>query len=332
MLSTSSPAKTSVPFGNGGSRNVIPVPSQIGITPGAASFTDGFPPLTYTDPTAGGIAPAAQDFNGILYEITLAQQWQQAGGLPGFDSAFSTAVGGYPKGSVLQSADLSGMWVSTADNNTANPDTGGAGWMPMFFFGNALQTAAGTAITLTQVQAAKPMIIVSGTLTANVAITFPSWIARWLVVNNTSGAFTLTAKTATGTAVTLIAGSNYLYGDGSNILAAGFLTAQSFAAAQSLATNGYQTLPGGRIEQWGTTAVPSGSNVATTTITFPIPFTSAIFGVVGNADKAASSAWNPVTVNFTAQTLISTVMVCDTANSGISFQSGINVHWRAIGK
>ena len=26
----------------------IPVPSQIAITPGAASFTDGFPPLTRT--------------------------------------------------------------------------------------------------------------------------------------------------------------------------------------------------------------------------------------------------------------------------------------------
>lgn len=128
MQLASAPAKIVLPFAADGNKNTIPVPSQIPITPGAASYTDGFPPLTMLPPTSGGVGPSALDFNGILNEISAPALWYCAGaGFP-YDSAFSTAVGGYPKGSRVLAASGAGYWFSTVDNNTTNPDAGGAGW------------------------------------------------------------------------------------------------------------------------------------------------------------------------------------------------------------
>ena len=131
MLASAIPTKFTIPFANSGAKNAIPVASQIGITAGAASLTDGFPPLTRTPLAAGGVPPFGEDFNGILNEITAWQQWQGAGGTVPYDSTFSTAIGGYPKGALLASTTAGLFWVSTADNNTTNPDSGGSNWMPV---------------------------------------------------------------------------------------------------------------------------------------------------------------------------------------------------------
>lgn len=129
MQASNAPSKSAVPFAQSGTKNAIPVASQIGVTPGAASFTDGFPPLTMTPVAAGGVPPYGADFNGILNFLSAAVRWSQAGGRYEFDSAFATAVGGYPKGAVLSSASGSGSWQNLADNNTTNPDDGGIGWV-----------------------------------------------------------------------------------------------------------------------------------------------------------------------------------------------------------
>ncbi len=129
MQASNAPSKSPVPFAESGSKNTIPVASQIGITPGLASFTDGFPPLTMTPLAAGGVPPRGQDFNGILYFLSAAARWGQAGGGYIYDAAFATAVGGYPKGAVLLRADLLGFWLNTVDNNVTNPDSGGVGWV-----------------------------------------------------------------------------------------------------------------------------------------------------------------------------------------------------------
>lgn len=131
MISINSPSKMLLPFAEAGGKNAIPVDSQIGITPGAASLTDGFPPLTRTPIVAGGIPPSGLDMNGILYAITAIQQWQSAGGAFAYDAAFSAEVGGYPKGAVLVKATNDGFWLNTLDSNTSNPDTGGADWIDL---------------------------------------------------------------------------------------------------------------------------------------------------------------------------------------------------------
>lgn len=131
MQASNAPSKSAVPFAQSGTKNTIPVNSQIGVTPGAASFTDGFPPLTMTPLAAGGVPPYGADFNGILNFLSAATRWGQAGAGYSYDTAFSTAVGGYPKGAMLKQSSGNGYWLNLTENNTTNPDTAGANWIAL---------------------------------------------------------------------------------------------------------------------------------------------------------------------------------------------------------
>lgn len=133
LSQSSIPAKFGIPWGaNAGAAYIrsIPTTSQIGITNCAASLPDGFPPLAFTPPAAGGCPPFGQDFNGILKQITQWSQWQAAGGPALWDSTFATAVGGYPSGALLTSSTVPGrLYWSNTDNNATDPNSGGANWM-----------------------------------------------------------------------------------------------------------------------------------------------------------------------------------------------------------
>lgn len=131
MQASNAPSKSAIPFAEGGTKNTIPIASQIGVTPGIASFTDGFPPLTMTPLTAGGVPPHGADFNGILNFLSAAIRWNQAGGRYAYDATFSASVGGSPKGAVLAAMSGAGGWLSLVDNNTTNPDSGGANWIAL---------------------------------------------------------------------------------------------------------------------------------------------------------------------------------------------------------
>jgi len=232
MQSTNIPSKIPLPFANSASSTYkysIPTASQIGITNGKASLTDGFPPLTFTPIGSGGVPPFGGDMNGILYEITAIQQWQEAGGFFPYDSTFSTAIGGYPEGAVLQSSSFNGLWVSSAENNTTNPDTGGAGWVSLAFEGLQSVAVVSNTATLTQLQSAYPIITLTGTLTANATVNIPAQVGKWIFSNQTTGAFTLTVKTPSGTGVTIAQGSSqYCWGDGTNIYYANASSVTSF--------------------------------------------------------------------------------------------------------
>lgn len=129
MQSSSSPRKLSIPFADSGEKRTIPNTSQIGIENGWASYPDGFPPLTRISLAAGGVPPSGFDFNGVLYDISNAAKWSATGGHYKYDSAFSSAIGGYPKGAILANTESDGFWQSITENNTTNPDAGGAGWI-----------------------------------------------------------------------------------------------------------------------------------------------------------------------------------------------------------
>ncbi len=104
------------PFAASGAKNTISVASA---SP-QASFTDGFPPVTLLPIPSGGVPPDGKDFNGIFYSITTHTLWVNAGGQYLFDSALSTAIGGYPKGMVLQSNDNLSSYISTVNSNTTD--------------------------------------------------------------------------------------------------------------------------------------------------------------------------------------------------------------------
>lgn len=243
MQSTDIPAKLPVPFAASGDKNSIPNTSLIGITPGAASFPDGFPPLTSQAITAGGIPPTREDFNGAFFALSAAVRWLQAGGLAVYDSAFSTAIGGYPNGAVLRRSDKLGFWVSTADNNTTDPDGGSpANWTSIAsvrsVFGRTGAVVAATGdYAVAQVTGAAPLAspAITGTPTAPTA--------------------------ATGTISTQLA------------------TCAFANPAFSAAGNGYVKLPSGIIIQWATVFVgdPPSVGGTTGTLTFPVAFSSACF-------------------------------------------------------
>jgi len=232
MLSTNIPSKIPLPFANSagsGYKNTIPTASQIGIVNGKASLTDGFPPLTFTPISSGGVPPFGADMNGILNEITAIQQWQEAGGFFPFDATFATTIGGYPKGAVLLSSSFNGLWISTIENNSNNPDTGGAGWTSNAFEGLASIAMSGTSVTLSQLQSAYPIITITGTLTANSTVNIPAQVGEWIFSNQTTGAFTLTVKTAAGTGVNITQGSSqYCWSDATNIYYANASSVTSF--------------------------------------------------------------------------------------------------------
>ncbi len=331
MLSTDAPTKVPLPFANGGDRVAIPTASQIGIVDGAASLTDGFPPLTRTDPGAGGIPPNGLEVNGILYLLSAGIRWQQAGGAPKFDAGFATAVGGYPSGAVLQSADGSGWWQSTADNNTANPDTGGAGWVPQSAYGNSPLSLASSNVTLTAAQSLKPQIVLTGTLTANINLIFPATLQQWLVVNNTTGAFTITAKTAAGTGVPLLAGPNVIYGDGANIrnaLSSYIALATLKGANQVLESPGFQVYPWGEIKKRGNYYIGNPfAGVNETTITYPTPFPTATLSINLTLQDESLTTCNLI-IGFRQPTRFGFILKW--AETGPTDQNAA-VHWVAEG-
>lgn len=152
LSQSSVPPKFPIPWGSSAGSSYIrsiPQNSQIGIQNCAASLTDGFPPLTFTPSIAGGCPPDGRDFNGILKQLSLWSQWQGAGAAVIYDSAFSASIGGYPKGTILSKAASVGcFWISIADNNSSDPDTGGANWVGWCLnypiaYSAAFQTAMG---------------------------------------------------------------------------------------------------------------------------------------------------------------------------------------------
>ena len=218
MLLSNAPRKVALPFAENGEKNTIPEDSSP--SPGFASMNDGFPPLTRQPVGSGGIPPQGLDMNGILYYLSSLNKWQSAGGSFVYDSTFATDsdVGGYPKGAVLLRSGGDGFWLNLADNNVNNPDTGGANWQPINNVGITSKTLTGSDVTLTNSEAAKDIIVLSGTLTANVNLIVPVFVKQWIVANNTTGAFTVTVKTASGTGGLVTQSTNRVfYGDGTNI-------------------------------------------------------------------------------------------------------------------
>ena len=242
MQLTNTPAKLVLPFANAGAKNTIPTASQIGITAGAASLVDGFPPLTRTPIAAGGVPPSGLDMNGILFELSAILRWANAGGGYAYDGTFATDsnVGGYPKGARIMRSDGLGYWFNTVENNTTDPEGAGAvaaGWVPDFTNGVAAVTMTNANVTLTALQYGKPIVVITGTLAAKLNLIFPNIVDEWTVINNTTGAFTITCKTAAGTGV-VVNTAALIVGDGTNIQSAITDAAAIIGETVSTATGG----------------------------------------------------------------------------------------------
>lgn len=214
MKSTDKPDRITKPFAVNGPKNTIAVNSSpTSESNGVATFEKGFPSITMQPLSAGGIPPSGKDMNGILYDISSQQQWQNAGLQYGFDADFATAISGYPKGAAVLSSDQTGYWINTVEDNQVSPEGEGenrslTGWVPGSFYGNAAVTINTADRWLTDLEAAKPRIVLTGTLTANRNLYFPKWVKNWTIENKCTGAFTVILRTdGSGSTITSIPGS-----------------------------------------------------------------------------------------------------------------------------
>ena len=115
------PSAISYPFAENGDKNTIPVTNDG--TTGAASQSLGFPSITSTAISSGGVPPSRKDFNGIFNLVTGQYFYLQNGGKFTFDQDVSDAIGGYPEGAILSYTDQDNhvyQVVSLVGNNTYN--------------------------------------------------------------------------------------------------------------------------------------------------------------------------------------------------------------------
>lgn len=223
MNNSAIPSRLSVVFSVNGDKNTIPTNSTSEtLAQGLATMESGFPPLTRIALSAGGKPPKGQDFNGIFNDVYTRLQWSAAGmGYP-FNSDFSTAISGYPRGAIIPASDYSGQWLNLRDGNTMGPESSSGdktGWVPQSAYGiTSISGVSGSSITLTSLQAAKERIILTGVLTANINLIFPAWIKGWVVHNNCTGPYSITCKTVSGSGVIVIPGLvSRIFCDGENI-------------------------------------------------------------------------------------------------------------------
>lgn len=214
-------AKTFItPFAKSGNRIVIPDAVQPG---GEVSYTVGFGPdyerQLGVDPLAKNIE--RENFNQTLYDVTTALQELQAGyGTVPYSATLAAQLPGavYPKGAIIPSTDGLGLWVATSATAT-DPETAGTIWQPLYATGTTAIALTNANVTLTALQAAKPFFNLTGVLTANISIIVPNWTYLWSVANNTTGAFTVTVKTAAGSGVVITQGtSSGVRCNGTNVL------------------------------------------------------------------------------------------------------------------
>ncbi len=313
------------PFANAGTKNTIPNTSA---DPQRAEYAEGFPPLTMTPIASGGLPPLGPDVNGILYAITTHLYSLQGGALQPFSSAVSTAIGGYNLGALVAMADGAGWWINLLGGNTADPAVDGTNWRPVYAYGPAAISGLTTGVrTLTPVEASRPFLILTGTLTGNVQIEVPPDFQMWLVINATTGAHTVTVKTPSGTGVVVPQGGaaapSAVYCDGTNVQMQfsptslptsvtptpdtialrdnlGFLFSVTPAAGDSttkVATTQFVN-PGNSLVGNGYAKLPGGliiqwgnfaaPNTGARSITFPLAFPNNAFAVVPSQGQSAN--------------------------------------------
>lgn len=209
---------------------------------------------------------SASSFKGDGSEVTgLNAENVSAGTLPVArgGTGVTSATG---DGSVVLSANptLTGApKAPTAADGTNTTQLATTAFVQSAIGGVLSKTATGGTVTLTDAEASNPVIVVGGTLTSNLTVIFPGTTKRvWVLSNQTSGAFTVSVKTATGTGVTVAQKKrNLIFTDGENIY-------DAFNDFDGIALTGVSTAPTASVTtnttQIATTAFVQAVNSADT--------------------------------------------------------------------
>ena len=289
MLASAIPTKIQVPFATTGDKVAIPVPSQIGIVDGRASWTTGFVPLNGAPLSAGGVAPFETDFNGIFNQITAIQQWQCAGAGFTYDATFATEIGGYPKGARIVSTSGLFMWLSLVDNNLTDPNGGSSsGWVLSTPGSN---TGAGTLSTSRTLTVSDIGAVLRSSAALTYTLPMPSSLGlltgNMVTVVGVSGA-AVSVVPAAGVILSYnVTTSGIVVGSGQSVTfvvtgSANWQIVNSTAEmgrntdfSALIGANGWKRSPGGVIEQWGTILGATVMSPFTPNLSFPINFPTA---------------------------------------------------------
>lgn len=184
-----------------------------------------------------------------------------------------------------------GPTAAAGSNNTQLANTA---FVQQALSGVLTLSVAGSAnVTLTSTQAGNGILIFTGALTGNINVIVPATPTRsWVVVNGTTGAYTLTLKTAAGTGVAVTQGlTSQTFTDGVNVYSAR-------TDFQSVALTGAPTAPtagaGSSSTQIASTAFVGAA------ITALGPLQAALGYTPVRQGDGATLLSNPVSIGWTA--------------------------------
>lgn len=156
------------PFGenaNPGTINDIPESLNPSDPVQSASWQAGFPLVTMTPLSAGGIPPRGQDVNGALRAISRHSAFLGGGGQYKWSAAYVAAKGGYSIGDVIQGNDGLNSYVSLVNSNSVDfnstPSSIGTSWG--LYSGQALIQPQATETVLGVVRLATTPVALAGT-------------------------------------------------------------------------------------------------------------------------------------------------------------------------
>lgn len=81
--------------------------------------------------------PTLQQFNRLFFELFSVGYAHYQNKIYRYDSAYATALGGYKIDATVMGDDGETIYLSTANNNMTNPNSGGAGWKVLASSSNA---------------------------------------------------------------------------------------------------------------------------------------------------------------------------------------------------
>lgn len=242
--------------------------------PETAAYDGGVLQLETTTPVQGGVGGAA---NSPLLSLSNRTTWLKAQ----VDALNTNAANKANLNSPIFTGDPTAPTAASGDNDTSIANTafvqnavGGAATINM---------AGGANVTATVAQAGAAILLLTGAITANVALIVPTAVDKWVVHNGTTGAFTVTVKTAAGAGVVLDQTLAYqVFCDGVDVKAstvAAVATAAQFDSSSRPASTSFLKNALGNIR--GVVGVTSGAG---TTVTL----TAANFGTLVALTGAAS--------------------------------------------
>jgi hypothetical protein len=264
--------------------------------PETQTYETGIYQLEITDPVEGGVGGLS---NTPLLQLANRTAWlYQELNLLLDGSVIPSTV------APLDSAHLTGTPLAPTpalgDNSTKIATTA---FVQGTVNGTLTKSVAGGAnVTLSAVEAGNGVLNLTGALTANIAVIVPA-AGKWTVVNGTSGAYTLTVKTASGTGVVVTQGrSQNLWCDGTNVY-------QQVTDFISPAMTGTPTAP-------TATAGTSTTQVATTAFVQSAKNGATTVNVAGNTNVALTAAQAGVGIILLTGALTGAITVTVPAGTG----------------